>query len=163
MFFNYLNKSVRENLQFAVQRAKDFDNLVEASKAQTCSTADVIQDFRDAYNTCSPSHLDAVYSSAAATNYHVGDASTIYSATMHICKVSHLYECDGSRCRHGDIVFETSSRKMYTWTNSGFIELGAYADTTPVTKQNPHHPTNCKNCAAVLHSNVCEYCGTVYT
>lgn len=25
------------------------------------------------------------------------------------------------------------------------------------------HPTNCKNCGAVLHSNICEFCGTEYT
>jgi hypothetical protein len=25
------------------------------------------------------------------------------------------------------------------------------------------HPTNCKNCGAVLSSSVCEYCGTTYT
>lgn len=24
------------------------------------------------------------------------------------------------------------------------------------------HPTNCVNCGAALHGNVCEYCGTEY-
>lgn len=24
------------------------------------------------------------------------------------------------------------------------------------------YPTNCKNCGAVLHSNVCEFCGSEY-
>ena len=25
-----------------------------------------------------------------------------------------------------------------------------------------NHPTNCTNCGATLHGNVCEYCGTEY-
>ena len=31
------------------------------------------------------------------------------------------------------------------------------------TEVTHHHPTNCKNCGAVLHSNICEFCGTEYT
>lgn len=27
---------------------------------------------------------------------------------------------------------------------------------------NPSHPTNCKNCGAVLKGSTCEYCGTKY-
>ena len=34
-------------------------------------------------------------------------------------------------------------------------------DSRQTTSKN--HPTNCKNCGAVLHSNICEFCGTEYT
>ena len=41
------------------------------------------------------------------------------------------------------------------------IDVSAKSGET-VTKKIAPHPTNCKNCGAVLNSYTCEYCGTEY-
>lgn len=43
-------------------------------------------------------------------------------------------------------------KKIYYRLSGQWIEL----------YNNKSYPTNCKNCGAPLHENMCEYCGTEY-
>ena len=59
-------------------------------------------------------------------------------------------------------IINTGEKFVYyggEWTR---YDSGVIAEP-PKNKTPPTHPTNCKNCGAVLRSNVCEYCGTHYT
>ena len=70
----------------------------------------------------------------------------------------------------GDEVEVVGTGWTYKFVNGRWIVM-SYPDTTnarpcpPTSGSNlvHPHPTNCKNCGAVLRSNVCEYCGTHYT
>ena len=61
----------------------------------------------------------------------------------------------------------TSSTEMYRLAREYEEKYGIYLRIgegylhSTCTKKS--HPTNCKNCGAVLHSNTCEFCGTEYT
>ena len=49
------------------------------------------------------------------------------------------------------------------WDEIGKVELyHTNAKTLELQLQKEKPPTNCKNCGAVLNSNVCEYCGSIY-
>lgn len=45
----------------------------------------------------------------------------------------------------------------YVWGGSKWEKLGSSSDTKTLKIK---YPSNCKNCGAVLHSEICEYCGT---
>ena len=45
----------------------------------------------------------------------------------------------------------------YVWCGSKWEELGSSSGTEASKIK---YPSNCKNCGAVLHSEICEYCGT---
>ena len=49
-------------------------------------------------------------------------------------------------------------RMPYVWGGSKWHELG---DTSDTRHKKIRYSSNCKNCGAVLHSEVCEYCGTM--
>ena len=51
------------------------------------------------------------------------------------------------------------------WTVISYPDKSFARPSTPTSGSNlvHPHPTNCKNCGAVLHGNICEYCGTEYT
>ncbi len=50
---------------------------------------------------------------------------------------------------------QQENRARVRAVQEAFISLAKSAEQ----KQNKH-PTNCPNCGALLHSNVCDYCGT---
>lgn len=53
-----------------------------------------------------------------------------------------------------------------TWminTDTGWDSLSSMvSDCGYYSKEEVHiiYPTNCKNCGAILHDNICEYCGS---
>lgn len=62
---------------------------------------------------------------------------------------------------------DTSSTEMYRFAREYEEKYGIYLrigeNHLHSTCAEKSHPTNCKNCGAVLHSNTCEFCGTEYT
>lgn len=86
--------------------------------------------------------------------------------------IAHKYTNNPSAC---GALFVTDTNKVYITNSANEIievtngvndtidtmnELINYInkETTDCKK----HPTNCTNCGAVLTSNQCEYCGTIY-
>lgn len=57
----------------------------------------------------------------------------------------------------GDVVM--CNDKTYVYIGSTWDMVGTL-DT--IREPELPHPTNCKNCGAVLHSSKCEFCGTEY-
>lgn len=80
---------------------------------------------------------------------HIGD--------VHKDKAAEIFIIDG----------DTSSTEMYRFAREYEEKYGIYlriGESYPrSTCAEKSHPTNCKNCGAVLHSNTCEFCGTEYT
>lgn len=54
------------------------------------------------------------------------------------------------------IVLDRETNKLMFYDGSVLKEIASNP-----TEENKH-PANCVNCGAVLHNNVCEYCGTRY-
>ena len=50
----------------------------------------------------------------------------------------------------------------YLLYNSKWEEFGKTSYEVNVQLAKIKYPSNCKNCGAVLHSEICEYCGTEY-
>ena len=61
----------------------------------------------------------------------------------------------------GDLCIKDDS-KTYLYTEVGWDCITSaptsYEPSTQIKKIT--YPTNCKNCGAVLHNNICEYCNT---
>ena len=55
----------------------------------------------------------------------------------------------------GDIAYCTSDCHAYMYTSNGWEWIYAGAESTE-----QDYPSNCVNCGAVLHSHICEYCGS---
>lgn len=58
----------------------------------------------------------------------------------------------------GKTIYNTKKATVYYRYNGQWIEL--FNNATIKVKN--HNFTNCKNCGAPLHGNICEYCGTEY-
>lgn len=58
----------------------------------------------------------------------------------------------------GGTIYNTKKATVYYRYNRQWIELPINA----TIKVKNHNFTNCKNCGAPLHGNICEYCGTEY-
>ena len=59
----------------------------------------------------------------------------------------------------GDLCIKDGGQYLCTTTSWECISSGSIA-YEPSTLKKISYPTNCKNCGAVLHNNICEYCGT---
>lgn len=57
----------------------------------------------------------------------------------------------------GDIYMDSSSQVLQMFTAQGWQPV--YPDPGYM-EAGKTHPANCKNCGAVLHGYICEYCGT---
>lgn len=52
-----------------------------------------------------------------------------------------------------------------TWINTGIgwdpiLPMDSVCGYYPKEEVHIIYPTNCKNCGAILHDNICEYCGS---
>ena len=67
---------------------------------------------------------------------------------------------DPTKHKTGDIAIVEDTE--YILYGSKWEEFGKTSYEVNVQPAKIKYPSNCKNCGAVLHSEICEYCGTEY-
>lgn len=66
----------------------------------------------------------------------------------------------------GDIYISNNDDTTWvcTTTTGKWDVIGSLSDYSltnkPIEEKRITYPTNCKNCGAVLHNHICEYCGS---
>ena len=72
-----------------------------------------------------------------------------------IATIKDLHNIEG---KEGDLYFVSSEESTYVCTDSTWMKLASAYDNSKSMKLT--YPSNCKNCGAVLHRAVCDYCST---
>lgn len=68
---------------------------------------------------------------------------------------------NSERDKYGDILYCTDDCCIYIYDGAIWTKL--FSDDEPNYRTIETHiiyPTNCKNCGAILHNHICEYCGS---
>ena len=66
----------------------------------------------------------------------------------------------------GDVYISNNDNTTWvcTTTTGKWDIIGSLSDYSltnkPVEEKHITYPTNCKNCGAILHNHICEYCGS---
>ena len=62
----------------------------------------------------------------------------------------------------GDIYISNNDDTTWvcTTTTGKWDVIGSSSENKPIEEKRITYPTNCKNCGAILHNHICEYCGS---
>lgn len=62
--------------------------------------------------------------------------------------------------KYGDVLYCTDDYCIYIYNGAIWTKL--FSDDEPNYRTITHikYPINCKNCGAILHNHICEYCGS---